>query len=386
MTQTNGDRDLILVGGGHAHVQVLKAFADRPPRRCRLTVVVDEPVAMYSGMAPGFVAGQYSRADLEIDVRRLAAMCGAEMISARCVRVDPVAQRIELEGGDALPYDVASFNIGSTVVGLDAPGAAEHALPSRPLSKLISGMAGLIARARTHQVKPPFHVVVVGGGVGGVELAFTVQHRLVRETGRRIDLSLLNQGSRILARYPESLVRRVKKLAAARGIKLRNDVRVAAVDAAGVSLENGERMPCQAVLWVTGPASHPVFSDSEGIKTDGRGFVHIRSTLQFEDYDNLFAVGDCASMTDFPQMPKAGVYAVRQGPYITHNLGAFLSGEPLKTYRPQRGFLTLLNVGDGCAVGCKWGVTFGGKWVMQMKDRIDRKFMARFQFSLNDSV
>ena len=386
MIQTNGGRNLILVGGGHAHVQVLKAFADRPPHRCRLTVVVDEPVAMYSGMTPGFVAGQYSRADLEIDVRPLAAMCDAEMIAARCVRVDPVAQRIELAGRGALPYDVASFNIGSTVIGLDAPGAAEHTLPSRPLSRLVLGMAGLIARARTHQAESPFHVVVVGGGVGGVELAFTVQHRLGRETGRRIDLSLLNQGSRILARYPESLVRRVKKLAAARGIELRNDVRVAAVDAGGVALESGERIRCQAVLWVTGPASHPVFSNSEGIRTDGRGFVCIRSTLQFEDYDNLFAVGDCASMTDFPQLPKAGVYAVRQGPYITHNLRAYLSGEPLRAYRPQQGFLTLLNVGDGRAVGCKWGVTFGGKWVMKLKDGIDRRFMARYQLPWHASA
>ena len=379
MTQTDSVRSLILVGGGHAHVQVLKAFADRPPRRCRLTVVVDEPVAMYSGMAPGFVAGQYTRAELGIDVRPLAAGCDAEVIEAKCLRVDPVAQRIELAGRAALSYDVASFNIGSTVIGLDAPGAGEHTLPSRPLGKLVSGMADLIAQARDHQAKPPFHVVVVGGGVGGVELAFTVQHRLVRETGRHIELSLLNQGSRILARYPESLVRRVRKMSATRGIEIRNNVRVASVDVGGVSLESGERIPCQAVLWVTGPASHPVFSDSEGVKTDGRGFVCIRSTLQFEDYDNLFAVGDCASMTDFPQMPKAGVYAVRQGPYITHNLRAFLSGEPLKMYRPQGGFLTLLNVGNGNAVGCKWGVTFGGKWVMKLKDRIDRKFMASYQ-------
>lgn len=381
MRQSKKPRHLVLIGGGHAHVQVLKAFADKAPPYCRFTVVTPEPVAIYSGMAPGFVSGQYNRPDLEIDVRPLADACGAETIVAKCLSVDAAEQRIELDGLPALSYDLASFNIGSTVAGLDTPGVREHAFSSRPLGRLVDGMDDLIARAQRHPDDRPFHVVVVGAGVGGIELAFTVQHRLACETGNRIAVTLLNQRRRILPRYPAALARRVHRLAEKRRIEIRNDVRVDAMDEHGVSLEGGQRVSCQAVLWVTGPASHPVFPNSPTVSTDDNGFVRTRATLQFESYDNLFAAGDCATITDYPQTPKAGVYAVRQGPFITHNLRAFLAGEPLKAYRPQPDFLTLLNVADGHALGCKWGITFGGKWVMKLKDRIDRKFMARFQFS-----
>jgi selenide,water dikinase len=95
----------------------------------------------------------------------------------------------------------------------------------------------------------------------------------------------------------------------------------------------------------------------------------------------MFAVGDCATLDEFPDTPKAGVYAVRQGPILMRNLRAVAAGGGLESYRPQADFLTLLNLGDGSALGTKWGRTFEGRWVMWLKDRIDRRFMKRFQTS-----
>ncbi|MDX1385561.1 MAG: bifunctional NADH dehydrogenase FAD-containing subunit/selenide, water dikinase SelD, partial [Thermoanaerobaculia bacterium] len=115
-------RDLVLVGGGHTHVQVLKQFAMEPPPRTRLTVVLDTPVAVYSGMVPGFVAGQYRAEELEIDVVPLARRAGARVVLAAARRVDPAARRIEVEGRPSVAYDLASFDIGSAVAGLDVPG------------------------------------------------------------------------------------------------------------------------------------------------------------------------------------------------------------------------------------------------------------------------
>ena len=96
-------------------------------------------------------------------------------------------------------------------------------------------------------------------------------------------------------------------------------------------------------------------------------------------HDDLFAVGDCATLVDYPHTPKAGVYAVRQGPVLAHNLQAALAGEKLQEYSPQSDFLTLLNLGDGSALGAKKGLSFQGRWVMRLKDWIDRRFMQRFQ-------
>ncbi|MFQ5738633.1 MAG: FAD-dependent oxidoreductase, partial [Acidobacteriota bacterium] len=132
------------------------------------------------------------------------------------------------------------------------------------------------------------------------------------------------------------------------------------------------------VVWATGPASQPIFRQS-GLATDERGFVKVRSTLQVEAYDEIFAVGDCATLVEYPRTPKAGVYAVRQGPFLTHNLRASMLGQSLHPYRPQGDFLMLLNLGNGKALGTKWGQSVEGRWVMKLKDWIDRRFMRRFQ-------
>jgi selenide,water dikinase len=370
-------QEVVLVGGGHSHVQVLKHLAMEPLPDSRLTVVVDRPVAVYSGMVPGFVAGQYRAEELEIDVVPLARRAKARVILAPAIGIDPRAKRIEIEGRPSIPYDVASFDIGSTVVGLELPGIREYALPTRPIGRFVQRVDELVDRARDHQDESPFRVVVVGGGAGGIELLFTLEQRL-RSLEVPASLLLLHNGPRILAGYPDSLLRRALRCADKRGLGIRCDETVVAAERDVVRLESGEQIPYDALIWVTGAVGYPLFRDSL-LSTEPRGFVQTRSTLQVEGHDDLFAVGDCATLIDHPRTPKAGVYAVRQGPFITENLRARIEGGKLRRYRPQEDFLTLLNLGDGRALGAKWGFSIEGAWVMKLKDWIDRRFMRRFQ-------
>jgi selenide, water dikinase len=367
--------ELVLVGGGHTHVQVLKSFA-MEPAPARLTVVLDTPVAIYSGMTPGLVAGDYRASELEIDVVPLARLARARVVLAAAKGVDPHDRRILLDGRPPIAYDVASFDIGSTVAHADLPGVRAHAIPTRPISELVRRVDEVVEAACAHREQRAFRVVVVGAGAGGVELAFTLEHRLRRDTGRPPEVLLVHASERPLASYPERLSRRVAERARERGIAIER----ATVDAVGdgaVRLAGGETRPFDALIWVTGAIAHPVFRSS-GLQLDQRGFVLIHPTLQVLGHDDLFAVGDCASLARNPS-PKAGVYAVRQGPYLTHNLRALLDGRPLRRYRPQSDFLTLLNLGGGTALGTKWGQVFEGAWVMRLKDRIDRAFMRKFQ-------
>jgi selenide,water dikinase len=367
----------VLVGGGHSHVQVLRRFEMEPPENARLTVVLDVPVAVYSGMVPGFIAGQYQADELEIDVVPLARRARARVILSAATGIDAENKKILFADRPPLPYDVSSFDVGSTVAGLDLPGIREHALPTRPIVGLVRSVDALIDRARKQGSDRAFRVIVVGAGAGGVELAFTLEERL-RSAGTRPKVTLLQAGPEILTGYPDSLVRRTETNAAERGIRIERNTRVAAAEEKEALLEDGSRLPFDALVWVTGAISHTLFRDS-GLPTDARGFVRTRSTLQVEGFDSLFAVGDCGTLTDYPETPKAGVYAVRQGPYVAENLLRYLAGSPLKAYKPQHDFLTLLNLGDGSALGAKWGVTIEGAWVMRLKDRIDRKFMSKFQ-------
>ncbi|MEJ2085444.1 MAG: FAD-dependent oxidoreductase [Acidobacteriota bacterium] len=371
-------RHVILVGGGHSHVQVLEALASDPLAGAKVKVVVDKPIAIYSGMVPGYVAGQYRADELEIDVPALCRHAGVDVIVETVEKIDAHRQLIHVAGHEPLSYDFASLNIGSTVAGLDTPGIRAHAIPTRPISDLVSRVDSLVSQAAARPGQDPFRVIVVGGGAGGIELAFTFRERLIHCGAGPVATTLVHAGAEILEGYPDSLARKVHRLAEPRDIDIVCTRRVTAAEPHRVLLDNGIRLPFDALIWVTGAVSHALLSAS-GLPVEDRGFVEIRSTLQVEGFDNLFAVGDCATLIDYPKTPKAGVYAVRQGPYLTANLRAVLEGRPLEIYRPQSDFLTLLNLGDGTALGAKWGRSFHGKWVMRLKDWIDQRFMQRFR-------
>ena len=367
--------DLVLVGGGHAHIQVLKRWAMAPVSGARLTLVVDRPIAVYSGMVPGFVAGQYPREALEIDVRPLALRAGARCIVTPATGLDTGARRLALEGRPPIAYDTVSFDVGSTVAGLELPGVREHAIPTRPIGEFVRRVDEVLAVARASEST---RLVVAGAGAGGVEVAFALAARLRHDRGGHVEVLLLESGARVLPGYAASAAARVQAAAEARGIVIRTGARVTQVEPGVVHLEGGERLPADAVVWVAGAAALPIFRGS-GLETDEVGFVRIRPTLQCVGHDEVFAVGDCSAWPTAPGLAKAGVYAVRQGPVLAHNLMARIGGARLRPYRPQRDFLSLLNLGDGGAIGTKWGVSVEGRAVFRLKDWIDRRFVRRFQ-------
>ena len=368
--------EVVLVGGGHSHVQLLRRLAMFPVPDLRLTVVLDTPIAIYSGMVPGFIAGQYRTDELEIDVVPLARRAGAQVILSPATSVEAAASLVHLKGRPPIRYDFASLDVGSMVAGLDVPGVREHALPGRPISRFVLEMEAFLDRDGGDAPGKRVRLVVVGAGAGGVEVAFTLRERL-RSRGLDVDTTLIDGGSRILPGSPNPLVRRVECHATAREIKILCDTEVTRVGPGRVLAGSGE-IEFDLLAWVTDAVGPSVLRRGD-LPLGPRGFVRTRSTLQVVGYDNLFAVGDCATLEDYPETAKAGVFAVRQGPFLIDNLLAATHGGSLRTYRPQGEFLALLNLGDGAALGSKWGRSFEGRWVWRLKDWIDRRFVARFQ-------
>ena len=90
--------------------------------------------------------------------------------------------------------------------------------------------------------------------------------------------------------------------------------------------------------------------------------------------ERLFGGGDCVYFRG-EGLPKLGVFAVRQGPVIFHNLQAALSGDPLSEYRPQRRFLYVLNLGDGTGLAVYGSLVWHGRLSWKLKHRIDKKFV-----------
>lgn len=368
-------------------MQVLRRWAMRPPADVRLLVVLDRPIAVYSGMVPGYVAGDYERHELEIDVVPLARRARAGVILAPAVDLDPVRREIALEGRPPIRFDLASLDVGSTVRGLDRPGVAKHALATRPIGDFVREVDARIERFAGLGGRP--RVLVVGAGAAGSELAFTLDARL-RGRGLSPSIAVVTADDGLLASSPARVRRAARREARRRGVETLAFRRVVAADAAGIVVEDagagpsgpGEaHLPADWVVWATGaaPIGFPRGECPAQLARSEDGFLAVRDTLQCVGFDHVFAVGDCARMRDHAWMPRAGVYAVRQGPVLEHNLRAQLEGDRLEPYRPQRDFLALLNLGGGRALGSKWGVALRGRPVHWLKDRIDRRFMERFQ-------
>lgn len=361
-------KDILLIGGGHAHALVLRKWGMDPQPGVRITVVNPGPVAPYTGMLPGHIAGHYRRDEMMIDLMRLARFAGARVVLGRAVGLDRRAGVAELEGGRRLRYDVASIDIGIASSLPDVPGFADHALAAKPLGGYAEGWETFLTRAPDVP-----RLVIIGAGVGGAELAMASAHRL-RSLGRAPQITLVDQGDTALSALGQGARRALLAGLARYGVTVLTGAAPASIAAEGVTLVDGRVLPSDFTLSVAG-AQPQAWLEATGLVLD-QGFVTISPTLQSSD-PMVFAVGDCAHMAHAPR-PKAGVYAVRQAPVLYHNLRAVLSGAALRAYQPQRDYLKLISMGEQRAVADKLGLRVEGAWLWRWKDQIDRKFMAKF--------
>lgn len=361
-------KHLVLLGAGHAHVQVLHDLAREPLPGARVTLVSPFAELIYSGMVPGVVAGHYAAADCAIALAPLAARAGAGFNVQAATHVDAAARKLTLSDGSAVPFDVLSIDTGAAMDRDQIPGAREHALFVRPIEHFMRLLQALLELAERRTLS----LVVIGAGAGGVELALALQYRL----GERARLSLLTGGTPPLPTHPPNVRMRALRALKRGGVTLFED-ECRTIEAAHVVLGGGARLACDAPLLAIG-ASAPKWLAGSGLALDEQGFIGTGATLQSESHPHVFAVGDVASRRDAPR-PRSGVYAVRAGPPLAVNLRRFLAGGVLQNHMPQRHALNLLSCGERRAIA-SWGSwSAEGRWVWWWKDRIDRGFVARFR-------
>ena len=380
--QTPNVRDLLLLGGGHSHVQVLKHFAMHPVPGVRLTLISDDYVSPYSGMVPGYIAGHYSLDEVQIALGPLCRRAGARFICANVTGLDRDSRRVLMAGRPALRYDVLSINSGAQPDLQGMPGIAV-----KPIGRFLSQWPELLATMRSQLAADSSSsgrrmrgVMLVGAGAGGIELAFACRASLPAQVPIKLVGPTLLPGSNRIAK---KLVRRA--MCEKNIVYITQRVTKARTTAEGfsVTLANETIEETGQLLWVTDVCA-PNWLAESGLDCDDKGFVSVNESMQSINDSHIFVAGDAAHLQG-QERAKAGVFAVRVAPVLAKNLARAVQGLPLQgprsRFRPQSSFLTLIGLGapdrpDAIAIRGSWASRSKIFW--RLKERIDRRFVRRF--------
>jgi NADH dehydrogenase FAD-containing subunit len=370
-------KHLVLVGAGHAHMTALMRAVEYRDKGHRVTVISPYAYHYYSGMGPGMLAGLYQPQEARFNVRKMAEDRGLTFIEGSASRIDPDSRQLLLNDGRRVPYDIASFNTGSTVP-VDAPLAPKvRIIPVKPVLNLYQARSFILKEARGEASGRELQILVAGGGPAGVEVTANVW-RLLRDHGISAQITLV-AGKQVLENLPAKARSLALSAFAQRGISVREGNRLESLAKTHATLADGSVLAYDYAFMALGVTPSSIFRSS-GLRVAEDGGLPVNAYLQSVEHPELFGGGDCISMAGH-KLARVGVYAVRQNPILHHNLMVALEGGEMKTFVPSGKYMLILNMGDGSGILCKNRWVWNGRWSFLLKDFIDRRFMRRFQVS-----
>ena len=374
MNQQPVKKDIVLVGGGHSHVAVLKNFGMNPIPGVRLTLITRDLHTPYSGMLPGLIAGHYSFDEAHVDLRPLAIFANARCYHDRVTGIDFNAKTVRCANRPDVHYDLLSINAGSTPHHANIPGVTEHAIPVKPIDQFLVKWNDLRERINAHPDKE-WNLNVVGGGAGGVELLLSLHHHLPEKA--HVNYRLIARSGDILETHNPAVRAKFNRIMGERGIEIATDEAVSSIGTNNIMCESGRIIKSDATFWVTHGVAGSWLEDTE-LETDELGSIIVNEYLQSVNRKDVFASGDNAHLSKSPR-PKSGVFAVRAGPPLAENLRRRVQGRPLKSWRPQKQFLSLVSTGNQYAVLSRGPIALEGDWVWKLKDWIDQRWMQKYR-------
>lgn len=375
MQQELPRREIVLLGAGHTHLHVIREWGKHALSNARLTCVSNHRTSAYSGMLTGTLAGDYRDEAMQIALESRCAATGVRLVVAETTGIDRPNRQLLVHDQSPISFDFLSIGIGS--VPRDAPNAAQ-AVSVKPMQTFLARFDEAVRAAASENTSGTLRLAVVGAGAGGVELAFCAPKRIQRLLKScSVETIIIDHHNDLLPGAPAGVVQKVRNEFERRGTVVHLGRHVEQFQDGQLTLAGGETIAADIVLWATSAVGPPAL-DRFGLPSDERGFLVTRQTLQSVADDSIFVVGDAGTCPQL-RVPKAGVYAVRQGPYLWKNIRRRLNGRPMKVWKPQEQFLSLLNTGDGRAILSYRGVSAHARWCWKLKDFIDRRFIAKHQ-------
>lgn len=383
MQKKLGRHTVVLLGIGHTNAHILRMWKMKPIPNAQLVCVSDFPIATYSGMLPGVLAGQYPVEAMEIDLVRLSNSAGARLVIGKVSGLELEKRQLLFADRPPLKFDLLSIGIGSRPSFKNVEVASESGLIAvKPMQTFLRRLREKFASLNGSEVQN--RIAIVGGGLGSIEIAFCLHNRmqtdpswLEMDKNKFPEITLITGSQRLGSGLLESTAAKVTQQLDSCGIKYRRGLRVAKIGIDTIEFSDGTSMPADIVVWATSAVAPPMLK-TLNLETDEAGFLSTRPTLQTKTDDRVFAVGDTGTIIG-GETAKAGVFAVRQGPILWRNIKKSLRKQALESYEPQRGFLKLINTGNDRAIAEYRGRSYYGRWCWKLKDYIDLKFMKMYQ-------
>jgi selenide,water dikinase len=386
-------KDIIFLGGGHSNTLglrelALRGFINNNKGSIRIKLISDTPYSAYSGTVPGLICGYYTKKECMINLPKFCKQIDIDFIQAKAISLKPQENKLILEHGEEINYDILSINVGSKTLGSTSiEGVQEYTITTRPIGTLLTKIE---QKEKTFfqsisNINHALRIGIVGGGVAGIELAFSMKSRMRKLYNKEANVVLINKNERIIGKNSPNVCESLMRILKDNQIEVENSSEVIKITDNNILYNVNKRKEFDMMIWAAGAEAHEL-NHNLNLQLDKNGWILVKNTLQSVDFPNVFGSGDCIQLNlyqDFP--PKSGVYAVREASILSKNIENYLNGDPLLEYLPQKDFLALITLGNHMGFGTKFGLCFKGKWVWNMKKHIDLNFIKQFDEEINNT-
>ncbi|UXH42706.1 FAD-dependent oxidoreductase [Rossellomorea vietnamensis] len=359
-------KTIILVGGGHSHLHCIKKSRHQE-ENVKWVLISPSRYQYYSGMFSGYTEGIYSLEETRIDLENLCKAAGCDFVESAVLSIDPDQQHLLTDKGEIFTYDFVSFDIGSRNDSMEIKGLHTHNLPIKPNYRFPEQIRKLQKSRKT---------IFIGGGAASIEMALSLK-AWKRDKGFDNHAITVVHSSPLLEKAGIFSSKKMTDIALTKGVDL-HPGRVTKVEESRLYTDKGEILDYEEVIFLGGPKAPPLFGSSV-LPTDEQGYLLVNSYLQSVEYPNVFGTGDCATLQDFPDVPKNGVTAVRQGPVLWENLNGAAANGKIIPFEPQNRYLAIMSVGDKRGFLTYGSFSLVSGWAWRLKDWIDQRFMRKYR-------
>lgn len=318
---------VVIVGGGFGGLAVAKRLAKQ--RGMAVTLVDRRNFHVFQPLLYQVATGGLSPADICAPLRSvLSPYKNVRTLLGEVTGFDLAGHRVLLADGElAYDYLVVAAGARHHYFGHEewealAPGLKTIEDATEIRGRILGAFEAAERESDPERRRALLTFLIVGGGPTGVELAGTlgeIAHDTLKEDFRSFRpeearIILLESGPRILSSFPDDLAAFAESALLKLGVRVKNGAKVASVDASGVSLDNGEKIPSRTVLWGAGVKASPLGA-LLGAEIDRSGRVLVTPTCQLPKHPEVFVLGDMAALEGMP-LPGVAPVAMQQGRYV----------------------------------------------------------------------